>query len=134
MKNNSCIFYKSPQALASLPQRTPVLVAFSGGADSSVLLHILKNDSVAHGYNLHAAHFHHGIRGEEADRDAKFCKDICEKLGIPFYLGYADIPLLAKENGNSIETEARERRYEFFQKTMRENNIPIFAASFMYLP
>ena len=85
MKNDISISYASPHALASLPQSTPVLVAFSGGADSSALLHILKNDSIMHGYELHAAHFHHGIRGEEADRDANFCRSTCEKLGIPFH-------------------------------------------------
>ncbi len=129
MKNKNAIFYTSPQILASLSQNTPVLIAFSGGADSSALLHLLNNDAKARGYKLHAAHFNHQIRGEEAERDAEFCKNTCEKLGIPFYLGIANIPLLAKENGNSIETEARERRYAFFEKIMRENNIPILVTA-----
>ena len=129
MKSNNGIFYKSPQLLASLPQSTSVLVAFSGGADSSALLHLLKDDATARNYKLHAAHFNHQIRGEEAERDAEFCKSTCEKLSIPFYLGCANIPALAKENGNSIETEAREKRYAFFEKIMRENNIPILVTA-----
>ena len=129
MKKQNNIFYTSPHLLASLPQGTPVLVAFSGGADSSALLHILYNDAKALGYTLHAAHFNHHIRGDEAIRDAEFCKSTCEKLKIPFYLKNADIPSLAKENGNSIETEAREQRYAFFESVMRENNIPILATA-----
>lgn len=129
MKNGYNTFFTSPHILASLEKDTSVLLAFSGGADSSALLHILKHDAQTHGYKLYAAHFNHKIRGEEADRDADFCKSICERLDIPFYLGSADIPALAKEKKNSVETEARSQRYAFFEKIMRENNIPILVTA-----
>lgn len=129
MKNKNDIFYTSPHTLACVSQNAPVLVAFSGGADSSALLHLLKEEANNNGFKLLAAHFNHGIRGEEAERDAEFCKEICKKLDVPFYLGKADIPTLAKENGNSVESEARERRYAFFEKIMRENNIPILVTA-----
>lgn len=128
MKNKKDIF-TSPQQLASLPKDTPVLLAYSGGADSSALLHLLKEDSITNGYKLYAAHFNHQIRGDEAERDAEFCKKACELLNIPFCLGTADIPALAKENGNSIETEAREQRYAFFENVMRENTIPVLVTA-----
>ena len=128
MKNKNNIFV-SPQILASLPQDTPVLVAYSGGADSSALLHLLKDDANNKGYKIHAAHFNHQIRGDEANRDAEFCKNTCNSLDIPFYLGSEDIPALAKVHGNSIETEAREQRYAFFEKVMRENDIPILVTA-----
>ena len=129
MKNKMNIFYSSPHILTSLPKNTPVLLAYSGGADSSALLHLLYTDAKTQGFKLHAAHFNHGIRGDEADRDAEFCKCTCDNLGIPFHLGGADIPSLAKANGNSIETEAREQRYAFFKKIMRENGIPILVTA-----
>ena len=129
MKIENKISYVSPHILAHLPKDTPVLVAFSGGADSSALLHILTEDAKFHGYVLHAAHFNHQIRGDEAERDAKFCRSVCEKLNIPFHLGSADIPLLARDSGNSIEAEARERRYNFFAKIMRENGIRILVTA-----
>ncbi|MBO5715365.1 MAG: tRNA lysidine(34) synthetase TilS [Clostridia bacterium] len=129
MKNLKKISYTPPHLLSNLPQNTPVLLAFSGGADSSALLHLLKEDAQTNHFKLHAAHFNHQIRGEEAERDAIFCKQICEKLDIPFYLGTADIPALAKENGNSVEAEARVQRYAFFEKIMREHNIPILVTA-----
>lgn len=128
MKNKNAIFL-SPQALSSLSQDASVLVAFSGGADSSALLYMLKEDSLAKGYKLFAAHFNHQIRGIEADNDADFCKKTCEALNIPFFLGTANVPSLAKARGNSIESEAREQRYTFFEKVMRENNIPILVTA-----
>ena len=129
MKNKSNIFYTSPQTLASLSQDTSVLLAFSGGADSSALLHLLKEDSQNKGYKLYAAHFNHQIRGDEAERDAAFCKNTCELLDIPFFIGSADVPSLANKNGNSIEAEARECRYAFFEQVMQENNIPILVTA-----
>ena len=129
MKSKYDIFYTSPHILASIPPSTPVLLAYSGGVDSSALLHLLYEDSLNKDFILHAAHFNHGIRGEEANKDAEFCKKTCEKLNIPFYLGYADVPSLAKENGKGIEAEAREQRYAFFEKIMRENNIPILVTA-----
>lgn len=123
------ISYISPHLLASLNSKTPVLLAFSGGADSSVLLHLLVNDSKKHGFPLSVAHFHHGIRGEEADRDAHFCEELAKKLDIPFYFGRADVLSLAAENDNSVENEGREQRYAFFESVMRENSIPILVTA-----
>ncbi len=129
MKNKHNIFYTSPHTLARISESAPVLIAFSGGADSSALLHLMNEESKSQGFNLCAAHYNHGIRGDEADRDAEFCQQICKKLGIPFFLEKANVPALAKESGNSIESEAREQRYAFFERIMRENEIPILVTA-----
>ena len=129
MKSNNTISYQSPCDLALLPKKSPVLVAFSGGADSSALLHLLVNDAKINGFTVHAAHFHHGIRADEADRDAQFCQSVAQKYDIPFYLAKADVPALAKEHGNSVENEAREQRYAFFEQIMRENDIPVLVTA-----
>ncbi len=125
MKSNILDLYRSPSLLANMPSNTPVLLALSGGADSTALLHILCEDAKKAGFPVFAAHFHHGIRGEEADRDALFCQSLAQKLGVPFFLGKADVPTLAKQNGNSIEAEAREQRYAFFKEIMQKHSIPI---------
>jgi tRNA(Ile)-lysidine synthase len=59
-----------------------VVVAYSGGADSTALLHLLH--SAALGLSLCAVHVHHHHRGAEADGDAEHCQRQCERLSIPF--------------------------------------------------
>ena len=62
-----------------------VLVALSGGADSMALLHVLHSLKDQYSITLSAAHFNHGIRGEEAMRDENFCKAVCEKMQIELF-------------------------------------------------
>ncbi len=94
-----------------------VAVGFSGGADSVTLLHILANNREKLGIKeIKAIHLHHGIRGEEADRDLQFSKEFCEKLNIEFIYFYENIPEIAKQTGESLEECARRIRYECFQK------------------
>ena len=57
-----------------------VLVALSGGADSVSLLLCLKALGEKAGFSVSALHVNHGIRGEEADRDENFCKNLCKLL------------------------------------------------------
>ena len=90
-----------------------VVCAVSGGADSMCLLHLVWSQ----GYDVIAAHFEHGIRGEESQRDAHFVETWCRKHGIPFVLGHGDAPGYAAENGLSLEEAARELRYDFLYKT-----------------
>lgn len=92
-----------------------VIVAFSGGADSVCLLHLLYSLKDELDIKVSAAHLHHGIRGEEADRDAKFAKSFCEKYKIPFYIEHKNIPELAKKYGISEEEAGRDARYAFLK-------------------
>lgn len=121
--------FDPPFSLAKTKRETPVLLALSGGADSSALLHLLAKDAAENGYMLYAAHFNHRIRGEEALRDLEFCRSACERLSVPFISGEADVPALAKAHGTSLEAEAREQRYAFFVKIMRERAIPLLATA-----
>ena len=90
-----------------------VLAALSGGADSVALLHLLAQRREADALRITAAHFNHQIRGEAADADAAFCRDLCFRLGIELIEGSADIPAIAQARGTGIETTAREERYRF---------------------
>lgn len=98
-----------------------VIAGFSGGADSTALVHILYRLQKELGFNLTAAHLHHGIRGEEADRDLKFAQDFCRSLNIEFKYKKCDIPKIAAENKISEETAGREERYRFFAELASEN-------------
>ena len=128
MQNKKAAFI-SPFILADLPQHSPVLLAFSGGADSSALLHMLSSDAKENGYPLFAAHLNHKIRGEEAVRDLEFCRGRAAEYGIPFFECEADVPALAKQHGTGLEEEAREQRYAFFERIMTENAIPILVTA-----
>lgn len=110
---------------------TPVsiLAAFSGGADSSLMLFLLKRWCDENGVRLYAAHVDHGIRGEEAIRDREFCRSICEKNGIRTFILNADVPRIAAESGKSIESAARDVRYDFFADIMAKNKIPVLATA-----
>ena len=121
--------FKAPHLLSGLDASTPILVGFSGGADSSALLLMLRIYSEQSGARIYAAHVNHGIRGSEADRDERFCKELAESLGVEFFSTRLDIPAIAKESGESIESAARNERYRFFSEIMQKKSIPILATA-----
>jgi tRNA(Ile)-lysidine synthase len=88
-----------------------VLLGLSGGADSVFLAHLLSDCRAELNITLAAAHIHHGIRGNEADRDREFCRETAEKLGMEFYTRTVDAPGYAHEHGLSLEHAARDLRY-----------------------
>ena len=96
-----------------------VLVGFSGGADSTALLHYLLARSRVCGTRVSALHVNHGIRGECADRDEDFCRRVCADWGVPLTVIRADVPTLAKERGQGIEETARQVRYSAFYEAMQ---------------
>ena len=93
-----------------------VLLGLSGGADSVCLFHLLLELQKKIPFSLHACHFHHGIRGDEADGDEAFVKELCEKNNVPFHLKRANVPDEAKISGESVEECARRLRYGFFEE------------------
>lgn len=93
------------------------IVGFSGGADSSALLHYLKDKCS----NLLAIHINHMIRGEEADRDEAFCRSVCEQYGVELLVFSVDVPALAKERHQGLEETARNERYRIFSRVLADN-------------
>ena len=93
-----------------------VIAAVSGGADSVCLLSILSWMSGKIGFSIRAIHVHHGLRGEEADRDAEFTRAFCESRGIPVCILYADVRGYAESRGCSEEEAGRLVRYELLEK------------------
>ena len=91
-----------------------IIVGFSGGADSVCLLHMLNSFKVELGFELMGAHVNHGIRGDEALRDADFAQGFCQKLGVEFRLLNIDCVRLSSESGDSLEVCGRNERYKFF--------------------
>ncbi len=114
----------------TLPHAPAYLVAFSGGADSRLLLELtvralLERDGEGGRRQVVAAHLHHGIRGDEADRDLAFCKEVCGRLEVELISERVDVPALAAASGESPETVARRARYEFLERIMADRGIPV---------
>ena len=119
-------FNKAISEFDMLSGKKSVLVGLSGGADSVLLLSklaYLKNIKV------YAAHINHMIRGSEADRDERFCIEFCKKLNVDLFLCRIDIPDLSKKLGTGLEETARNERYSFFNKILKENNIDCIATA-----
>ena len=95
-----------------------VIVAFSGGPDSTCLIYILNELKEELGINLIGAHINHCLRGEESDKDEDYAKKTCESLNIDFYSKKIDIHKISKEKNISCEMAGREVRYEFFEELM----------------
>lgn len=100
------------------PKGARVLCAVSGGADSMCLLALLRETG---DYTLAAAHFEHGVRGEESLRDCAFVEDYCREKGIDCFVGHADVPACAAAQGLGLESAARELRYAFLERTAAEH-------------
>lgn len=113
----------NPYQLAGLTPDAPMLIAFSGGADSMALVDMMQREYPNAPILL--AHVNHGIRGEEALRDRVFCENTAAERGLEIAILDVNVPALAKEKGKSLEEAAREVRYEFFADLMSQRNIPI---------
>ncbi len=88
------------------------LVALSGGSDSVALLRVM----IDLGYCVEAMHCNFHLRGEESDRDEKFCENLCNEQNIPFHRAHFDTKSYASLHKVSIEMAARELRYNYFEK------------------
>jgi len=97
-----------------------VAVACSGGADSVALLHVLVELRKEIGIVLSAAHFHHQIRGAEADADQTFVEKLAAMLQVDFYSGSGNAPQHADESKISLETAARDLRHRWFADLTRQ--------------
>ena len=100
-----------------IPAGCHVLCAVSGGADSMCLLHLLwKRGDLS----VTAAHFEHGLRGEESLRDAGFVADFCAERGIPLALEHGDAAAYSREQHLGPEEGARLLRYAFLERAAAE--------------
>lgn len=92
-----------------------VIVGYSGGVDSTVLLHILAQIKKRFypNLNLSAVHIHHGI-SKNADDWLTFCEKICCEWNVPFHHARVKLNL----NIGNIEQQARDARCSVFKKHM----------------
>ena len=87
-------------------------VALSGGVDSIVLLDLLVPLSAQMAFSLSAVHVNHGISAHAAEW-SRFCDELCQSQGIPFFLACVKI---RQKPGDSLEATARDARYRIFSQ------------------
>ncbi|KPG90527.1 tRNA lysidine(34) synthetase TilS [Pseudomonas sp. RIT-PI-r] len=93
-------------------------IAFSGGLDSTVLLHLLaslaKSESLP---PLSAVHIHHGLQAV-ADAWPQHCQSVCDALGVPLLVERVKV-----QSGASLERAARDARYAVFSSLTQANDV-----------
>ncbi|MFL6335521.1 MAG: tRNA lysidine(34) synthetase TilS [Pyrinomonadaceae bacterium] len=99
-----------------------VLVAVSGGADSTALLLALEELKRLGllGVELTAAHLDHGLRGEAAAADARWVEGLAHEHGFECVVGRASVSEMARAARENLEQAARRARYEFLAGAARE--------------
>ncbi len=113
-----------PDTRAQLSAGARVVLGLSGGRDSVALLRLLKEQNC----QIEARHIHHGIRGADADKDAAYCRQLCEEWSIPYAEIRLDIPQLAREQGKSLEHAARDERRRYLIAQARHYEAPLLLA------
>lgn len=96
-----------------------LLVAVSGGPDSTALLHILTELAADWSFSLHVAHMDHGFRGEESRREAEWVRSLSERLGWPCTVRHEDIPQAVMSAKGNPQDVARQIRYSFLIETAK---------------
>lgn len=101
------------------PWASGILVAFSGGLDSTALLLVAVCLTARNGGSVRAAHLDHGLRPESGE-DASAALDFCAALGVPCSVQRMDVAALADKMGTGLEDAGREARLEFLEQARVE--------------
>lgn len=110
-----------PELFSHQPQ-PGIVLAVSGGTDSMALLDIFYQLAKTNHWNLVVAHLNHCLRGSESDGDENYVIEQCQTLSVRCITRRIDINMAAQVRGQSIETAARELRYDFLREVCQMEN------------
>lgn len=105
------------------PGTGPLLMGFSGGLDSTALLHALSQDPAIRIQGLRALHVHHGLQAL-ADDWAAHCVRFCESIDVPLSVVRVSV---ARDSGDGLEAAARKARYGAFETTLAAGEVLVTA-------
>ncbi|MFW6104314.1 MAG: tRNA lysidine(34) synthetase TilS [Candidatus Bipolaricaulota bacterium] len=104
-----------------------ILVALSGGADSTALLNSLLELKEEFNLELSIAHLDHGLRGRESKKDASFVRSKARELGLRASIDKREVNRVVDGENLSLEEAAREVRYEFLSEIADEQGVDYVA-------
>jgi tRNA(Ile)-lysidine synthase len=110
-------------------EQSKIIVAVSGGVDSTVLLDLLARDRDAYGLRLIVAHFNHQLRGSESDGDEQFVVERARHHGVEAFVDRANTAEFAKHHRLGIQDAARNLRYDFFSKLLESSGFDAVATA-----
>lgn len=107
---------KTIQEYKLLEKKDRILIAYSGGVDSTGLLNLLLELCEEWSFELFLGHFNHKLR-QKADEDEQFVRRVAKKYSLPLHVGSKDVRSYARQKKLNIEEAGRELRYDFLKKT-----------------
>jgi tRNA(Ile)-lysidine synthase len=107
---------KTIQEYNLLEQKDRILIAYSGGVDSTGLLALLLEIREEWSFELFLGHFNHKLR-HTADEDEQFVRRMAKKNSLPLFVGGKDVRSYARTKKLNIEEAGRKLRYDFLKKT-----------------
>jgi tRNA(Ile)-lysidine synthase len=107
---------KTIQEYKLLERKDRILVAYSGGVDSTGLLTLLLELRQEWFFELFLGHFNHKLR-HAADEDEQFVRRVANRYSLPLFVGSKDVRSYARKKRLNIEEAGRELRYDFLKKT-----------------
>ena len=99
--------------------RRQLLVGFSGGLDSTALLHRLAASANVDKQDVRAIHIHHGLHAD-ADAWAAHCQRFCDVHDVPLTIVHIDV---TRDGGDGLEAAARKGRHAAFEAALRDDEI-----------
>ncbi|QGG48743.1 tRNA lysidine(34) synthetase TilS [Heliorestis convoluta] len=112
-------FLQTLQKVKVLEKGQKIVVAASGGVDSTSLLWLFREVSPYYPLDLVVAHYNHALRGKESQEDEDFIKALAHRLQLPFAVDSPPKGYWEKAKGNKMD-EARKLRYRFFHDVAKK--------------
>jgi tRNA(Ile)-lysidine synthase len=104
---------------------TRFLLAVSGGVDSVVMAHLFLKA----GFKCAIAHCNFQLRGSDSEADEAFVSSLASYLEMPLYIEKFNVEERMKEKGISVQMAARELRYTWFDKLIKEHSYDYLATA-----